>query len=250
MWMSHDQVIVAILNCIIFAYLIHLPFYSHFSLFIPFGGSSNLLAQQSKAKLLIGEWEGSSSGWEFKQDGTFCKKEHYSYSLGNYGWHRYNGKYSVKGDNIMLFWDSGGQDIFSYDITNSQLTLDGSTYTRSDTPIMSDNELSNLVVGTWTVASGGNVGPSLRYGSTMTLYFFPKKANERYASFVKVTSNYNTYDPSGSVSGQSKEQGYYFISNGNLIMIDEQIGKKISYFIKSVNEKYMSIGDEVWTREN
>ena len=65
---------------------------------------------------------------------------------------------------------------------------------------MSDNELTDLVVGTWTIASGGNVGPSLRYGSTMTLYLLPKKANERHAKFFKVTSNFNSYDPSGSVS--------------------------------------------------
>ena len=130
----------------------------------------------------------------------------------------------------MPFWDSGGQDIFSYDITNNQLTLDGSTYTRTDLPVISENELTNLVVGTWTIASGGNVGPSLRYGSRTTLYLFPKKANERYARFVKVTSNYNSYDPSGSVSGQGKEQGYYFISNGYLTMVNGRTGEKNSYF--------------------
>jgi len=93
------------------------------------------------------------------------------------------------------------------------------------------------------------VGPSLRYGSRTTLYLFSKKANEKYASFVKAKSNYNTYDPGGSVSAQGKEQGYYFISNGYLILIDGQTGERNSYFIKSIDEKYMTIGEKVWVRE-
>lgn len=213
------------------------------------------IPKQPKTHALVGMWGTTDNGGEFKANGSFCKYQFVdSPQLGiPSSQNNQYGRYTANGHYISLYWDNYDPDRFYFQISGNTLILNDVTYERSTKPTLTDEEISERIVGTWQSAfTPGGVNPNLQYGVMSYMKFYPKQYGQKYGRVLKSTSTFTNYNPgsfSGSTFGEGTEQYNYYVSERSLILVNPLTNERESYDITYIDRNHMTMGGRSWSRQ-